>query len=186
LVRGIGGERMGRTLDGCVESGLVVDAGLVASVHAALFPDALERRHLSLELLVVVLLLVKVAAAASRRLFVVVIFRTHEVLVDELLLLGVLLGGRGFTLGHGVSLRGGPFACGWVARGRVRRRSGALPAVGPTLSTVKIRILRYQVQPKTEKATTEATTPHTSPSYRHHVDPKRHAGTRYEPPDLRS
>jgi len=126
LVRGIGGERMGRTLDGCVESGLVVDAGLVASVHAALFPDALERRHLSLELLVVVLLPVKVAAAASRRLFVVVIFRTHEVLVDELLLLGVLLGGRGFTLGHGVSLRGGPFACGWVARGRVRRRSGAL------------------------------------------------------------
>ena len=134
MVRGIGGERMGRTLDGCVESGLVVDAGLVASVHAALFPDALERRHLSLELLVVVLLLVKVAAAASRRLFVVVIFRTHEVLVDELLLLGVLLGGRGFTLGHGVSLRGGPFACGWVARGRVRRRSGALPRGGPTLS----------------------------------------------------
>jgi hypothetical protein len=133
LVRGIGGERMGRTLDGCVESGLVVDAGLVAWVHAALFPDALERRHLSLELLVVVLLLVKVAAAASRRLFVV-IFRTHEVLVDELLLLGVLLGGRGFTLGHGVSLRGGPFACGWVARGRVRRRSARAPRGGPTLS----------------------------------------------------
>lgn len=125
-------------MDGCVESRLVIDEGLIASAHTALVPDALERRHLGLELVVVVLFLVKVAAAASRRLPVLVLIGSVlEVVFVVLLLLGILLGGRCFTLGHRVfSLRGGPLAC-----GQARRRSErhAVTALWETDNSAKKR-----------------------------------------------
>ena len=77
-------------------------------------------------------------AAASRRLPVLVLIGSVlEVVFVVLLLLGILLGGRCFTLGHRVfSLRGGPLAC-----GQARRRSErhAVTALWDTDNSAKKR-----------------------------------------------